>query len=132
MWTDNIESMVFTRVKTKGNKELKTKYPNLHYTTDNVTIGEPQFPTCYIQELPGTERGRSLDGKNVNGILITFQIDVSDNESKRNAKDVMVNAIDTFKQMRFEIIAFPTYRKEDGIWVGTARVRRTIGALDIL
>lgn len=132
MWTDSIESMVFTRVKTKGNKELKTKYPKLHYTSDNVTIGEPQFPTCYIQELSGAERGRSLDGTEVNGILCTFQIDVSDNATKQNAKVVMSNAIDTFKQMRFEIIGFPTYRQEDGIWVGTARVRRIIGALDIL
>lgn len=132
MWTDSIESMVFTRVKTKGNKELKTKYPNLHYTSDNVTVGEPKFPTCYIQELPGAERGRSIDGQSVNGILCTFQIDVSDNDKKANAKKVMMNAIDTFKEMRFEIIAFPTYRKEDGVWVGTARVRRIIGALDIL
>ena len=37
MWTDSIESMVFTRVKTKGNKELKTEYPKLFYTTDNAT-----------------------------------------------------------------------------------------------
>jgi hypothetical protein len=82
--------------------------------------------------LPGAERGRSLDGQSVNGILCTFQIDVSDNDKKANAKKVMMNAIDTFKEMRFEIIAFPTYRKEDGVWVGTARVRRIIGALDTL
>ena len=132
MWTDYIESMVFTRVKTKGNSALKTKYPNLNYTTDNVTVGEPKFPTCYIQELAGAERGSSLDGTEVNGILCSFQIDVSDNSSKQNAKAVMVNAIDTFKQMRFEIIAFPIYRNEDGIWVGTARVRRIIGASDTL
>jgi hypothetical protein len=132
MWTDSIESMVFTRVKTKGNKALKTEYPKLFYTTDNVTEDEPVFPACYIQELAGAERGRSLDGQSVNGILCTFQIDVSDNDKKANAKKVMMNAIDTFKEMRFEIIAFPTYRKEDGVWVGTARVRRIIGALDIL
>lgn len=132
MWTDYIGSVVLTKVKTNGNSALKTKYPDLNYTTDNITSGNPKFPTCYIQELAGSERGRSLEGTEVNGILCSFQIDVSDNSSKQNAKAVMVNAIDTFKQMNFEIIGLPIYRKEDGIWKGTARVRRTIGALDIL
>ena len=34
MWTDSIESMVFTRVKTKGNKALKTEYPKTLTGTD--------------------------------------------------------------------------------------------------
>lgn len=132
MWTSDIEVKVFSRVKNEGMSVLKEIYPNIHYTAENESDDSPVFPTVYIQELPSLEQGSGLSGNKIHAVLSTFQIDVSDNKTKTRAKDVMNQTVITMKNMRFEVVALPTYRKENGIWKGTARFRRIIGALDKL
>lgn len=134
MWTDNIESTVFSRVKVEGTVSLKKTFPKITYTAENAISDEPLFPTVFIQELPASEIGQNLDGSTINGVLSAFQIDVSDNQEngKQNCKTVMSKAIESMKSMRFEVTAMPIYRKENNVWVGTARFRRTIGFNDIL
>lgn len=132
MWTGDIESAVFTRVKTAGNKAFKTKYRNIFYTTENETDNEAVFPTVYLQELTGSERGRDLEGIEVHAMLSSFQIDVSDNDTKQRCKEVMENALSTMKSLKYEIIGMPIYRKSNGVWLGTARCRRVISKNDIL
>ena len=132
MWISDIESAIFTRVKANGLKELKTKFPEIFYTTDNETDAEAVFPTVYVEELPGAEQGEDLEGTSTNALLASFQITVSHNGNKPETRVVMDNAITTLKQLRFKIISAPIYKRSNGVWVGTARVRRIIGANDIL
>lgn len=132
LWTSNIESTIFSRVKRDGTINLKSKYSDLYYTAENVSEDEPHFPTCYVQELPGTEIGQDLEGNKINGILSSFQIDVSDNKSKERVKEVMNQAILSMKEMRYEVTTFPIYYKEEQIWKSTARFRRNVGFNDIL
>ena len=132
MWTENIETTVFSRVKIEGTIALKKTFPNINYTAENASDGEPTFPSVYVQELPAVETGQDLEGNAINGVISSFQVDVSDNKDKQNCKTVMGKVIESMKGMRFEVTALPIYRKEGNVWIGTARFRRTIGFNNIL
>ena len=132
MWTSDIETKVFSRIKNEGVSALKQTFPSIFYTAENKSESDPVFPTVFVQELPGLERGNTLDGTEINAVLASFQVDISDNKSKARVKQVMNQTVQTMKGMRFEVIAMPTYRAENCVYIGTARFRRMIGALDIL
>lgn len=129
MWISDIESSVFTRLKAGGNK-IKEQFPKLFYTTSNESDSEAVFPTVYLEELQGSEQGQTFDGKEVAGYLASFQINVTHNGSKDEARRVMDNALETMKSMRFDIVGTPFYTRSSKVWTGTARCRRMIGSGD--
>ncbi len=134
MWINDIETTVFSRVKIEGTVALKKTFPKIKYTAENASDDEAVFPTVFIQELAGSEVGNDLDGSSINGVESTFQVDVSDNQEngKQNCKIVMSKVIESMKSMHYQITALPIYRKEEDVWIGTARFRRVIGFNDIL
>lgn len=81
MWTSDIQSSVFTRIKAEGTKKLKTKYPNINFTTSSKKSSNPKFPSVYVKRMQGKEEGQTLDGQTVNAVTSTFQIEVTDNTS---------------------------------------------------
>lgn len=132
MWTSDIESMVFTRVKAKGNNALKSKYPNIYFTTSDKTQKQPQFPTVYLHEVGSVERGMDLENTEINAVLNTIQVDVTDNESQGRVKEVMNNIVKTMKSMGFTVISLPEFQNTNDIYRQTARFRRMIGKGDLL
>lgn len=137
-WVMMLPSSVFTRIKVKMPKELKSGNQTIKLTSSNFsTVGSSNtsavFPFIYVQSLSATEQGRDLQGINVNGALFTFQIDVIDNKSQSNARIVMTEIIKIMKSMRFEIIAMPTFEgTQDNTHRMTARFRRAIDENDYL
>lgn len=129
MWISDIETKVFSEIKKNG-QELKKNFPNIFFTTENESDTPAKFPTVYLEELSGTERGRDLEGNSVNAYMATFQINISHNDKKSHVKRVMNNCMDTMKKMRFEIAGTPIYSRSEGVWTGVARFRRTIGSGD--
>lgn len=127
-----LESIVLTRVKTEFNQTLKTKYPELNFTTEPNNDGLPQFPTVYIHLLPSPEIGEDLEGITINGISATFQIKVADNQNNNRAKEVMNEVIRVMKTMRFAIKPMPYPSCKDDTYYSIARAKRVIGANDIL
>ena len=107
MWTKYIKSIVFTRIKTEGTAKLKATFPDIYFTTSNKVPTNPKFPTVYLKKLQGAEKGRTLDGKTLNGVLASFQIDVIDNKSDNNAENVADVIGDIMKSMRFEMVGDP-------------------------
>lgn len=132
MWTSDIESMVFTRVKAKGNNALKSAYPNINFTTSDRVKTEPKFPTVYVHEVGSVEQGMDLENTQINSILTTFQIDVTDNKKQQNARDVMKEILKIMKSMRFTVIAMPQFQNTDDVYRQTARFRRAIDWNDTL
>lgn len=132
MWTSDISSIVFTRIKAEGNKALKTKYPNIDFTASDRSRADPQFPTVLVREIGSIERGQDLEGSFINAVLCTFQIDVSDNVNQNRAKDVMNEIVKIMKTMRFTATAMPEFQNTDSTFRCVARFRRMIGAGDIL
>ena len=94
---------------------------------------DPVFPTIYIHEMPGLERGADLEGTSVNAVQETIQVDVITNTKQSDAKGIMAVLADAFKQMRFQITAMPEFKNDsEKKFRSVARFRRIIGANDRL
>lgn len=133
MWTSDITSIVFTRIKTIAKKQLKTKYPDINFTTSSVSSTDPQFPTVYIRRLQGAERGQDLEGTSVNATLCSFQVEVTDNASDTRAQEVADVIYSIMKSMRFQSIGEPfADNTQTGVYRNVARYQRIIGYNDIL
>ena len=131
MWVNDIESIVFTRVRVGCENRLKTKYPNIDFTTSTKERKEPKFPTVYVHMMNSQEIGRTLDGKHVNGVNATFQIEVTDNTRQYNADFVADAVCDVMKEMMFEIVGTPYVDESNpSVYRNVARFRRPIGASD--
>lgn len=128
----DIQSRVFSRIKNKYPQSLKTKYPDTTFTTSDRVPESPTFPNVYVHELSSVERGRDLDGTSLNAVLSTIQVEVTDNESMSNAKEVMNNVVMTMKSMRYEVVVMPEFRNPQNLFKVVARFRRVIGAYDVL
>lgn len=131
-WVYDIESTVLAIVKAKSLPQLQKKYPKIRFTDEGTSDSAPVFPTVYIHLLSPLEAGRELDGKNINAVIATFQVDVSTNASKADCRKVMSTVMDVFKSMRFAGAALPEQKVEDKIYKSTARLSRIIGANDRL
>lgn len=135
MWTSDITSVVYTRVQAIVRKKLKTKYPDINFTTSSVSSTDPKFPTVYIKRLQGSERGQDLEGIDVNAILCSFQVEVSSNGSDTVAQEVADEVCKVFKSMRFQILGEPypdNTNAQKGVFRNIARYQRIIGYGDIL
>ena len=128
----DIESIVFSRISAKATQKLKTKYPNISFTTSDKVSKNPKFPNVYVHMLSSPEIGEYLENNTINGVLATFQIETTDNELQTIAKDVMNEVVKIMKGMRFSVIAMPEFQNTSNTKRCVARFRRTIGNLDIL
>jgi hypothetical protein len=133
MWFSDITSIVLTRVKAKVNKKLKTKYPDIEFTTSSISSTEPKFPTVYIKRMQGAECGEDLDGSTVNAMVVTFQVEITDNVGDTRSQEVADSVCEVFKSMRFQILGEPfPDNTQKGIYRNIARYQRIIGYGDTL
>lgn len=132
MWTSDITSIVFTRIKVEATRELKSKYPDINFTTSDKVRTEPTFPNVFVKRLQGSERGQTLDGETVNATLSSFQIEVADNVSDSRSQEVADTIYAIMKKMRFEAIGEPFQDNIDDVHRNVARYRRVIGYNDTL
>lgn len=132
LWFMDLETTVFSIVKTKVLEKLSTQFPNIYITNSDKVMSTPLFPTVFIHEMSGVEQGTDIEGKDVNAVLETFQVDITSNVSQRDVKVVMSAVVEVFKQMRFNVTAMPEFNNNDDVYRAIARFRRVIGANDIL
>lgn len=132
MWIDDISSIVYSRIKIHVRSKLKSKYPELFFTNSSETPSDPKFPTVYIHELSGSERGQDLENDSINSVISSFQIEVSDNVNQSRAKEVMNEVVKIMKQMRYSVSDLPEFQNIDGYFRNVFRCRRTIGKDDVL
>uniref|UniRef100_A0AAU8B7M1 DUF3168 domain-containing protein n=1 Tax=Dulem virus 39 TaxID=3145757 RepID=A0AAU8B7M1_9CAUD len=132
MWTSDISSIVFTRVKVQFSSTINTKYPDLYFTNSDKTQTTSKFPTVYVHEVGSIEQGQDIDNTGINAVLSTFQIDVIDSQSQERANEVMGEVVRIMKGMRFSITAMPEFKNTDSDYRSVARFRRMIGAGDTL
>lgn len=132
MWFSRITTTVFTRIKSIVNKKLKSTYPDLNFTTSDKTSTEPKFPTVYVKRMQGAERGQDLDGSSVNAMLVTFQVEVTDNVSDTRALEVADECCSVMKSMRFQLVGEPVPDNSNGMFRNIARYQRIVGYSDTL
>ena len=134
-WIPDVESKLFTLIKHKGEKELKEKYPNIYYTTDNESSTQTHYPTVYVHFLPSNEHGRDLEGDRVNAYTCAMQneVTVSKSQGQTVAKKVMWSAIETLQKKCFEILQTPEFMDTgNDTRRMVARLRRNIGYNDYI
>lgn len=135
-WIMDMSLSVYTKVKHRASKKLKTKYKDLEFTRNGEALNTvTSFPTVYIHEMPYAEFGSDLERSQVNGVHYGLQIDVtvSGVQGQATAMEVMYTVFDEFKRLGFNFAMTPQPVKTgDGTVKLTARVRRNIAIDDIL
>ena len=101
-WVFDLETNIFSNVATIAKPKLKKKYKSMNFDTAFTTVEknldkDPVFPTIYIHEMPGLERGADLEGTSVNAVQETIQVDVITNTKQSDAKGIMAILADAFK-----------------------------------
>lgn len=127
-WTVDLDSIIFTRIKSGLTKTFGTEYKNMYITNSDKTLTTAKFPTIYIHPMSNVELGNTLDGTSINGVMYTIQCEVTVTESQSQAKTIMAELLNIVKAMRFEIIAMPEVTSTDDTYRAVARFRRAIGA----
>lgn len=128
----NIQTRVFSRIKNKFPTKLKTKYPDISFTTSDRVADTAKFPTVYVHEMGGQEIADDLDGTTINAIRSTFQIEVYDNKSMNNAKEVMDSVVEIMKTMRYRVVTMPEFQTNSDVYRVVGRFRRVIASGDVL
>ena len=137
----DLESIVFSRVKSDVTKALKDEFKDLFFTTSGKNYNPSKFPCVYLRMLSSNENGKTLSNDNINAVYLNFQIEVADNQSQRRATRVQNEVVKSFKKMRFSINSMP-YSASGSQFVNTqdnsdyyrciARARRMVAESDIL
>lgn len=131
-WVFDLETKIYSVIKVRTEKLLKSKYPNIYFTTtNNPKDATTHYPTVYIHELVGSEKGRTNE-YDLNGITYAMQIEVITNTSQKDAKTVINEIAKLFKAMGFEIKSFPVIDNGDTYYRSVMRVSKVIGSDDIL
>ena len=80
-WVIDLESKVLSLVKGKTYNKLKKRYPQIMYTTSNISNdSQRNFPCVYVHELGGSEANSDLERTRINTIVAGFQ-PYADNQS---------------------------------------------------
>lgn len=123
---NSLESIIFTKIKSRFSPKIKSKYKDLKFTTEEESKTSPQFPNVYIFLMESPEIGTTLEGTSLTGGLFAFQIKVTDNQNQTRVKEIMGEIVRIMKSMRFQMVAMPIYQNTKDEYWSNARFRRTI------
>ena len=126
-WWASLESSLYTKFKTKLNNSLSSTFPNLKCTMSPMTKEASKFPTVYFRAVDWIETGNDIENLDTNAIILTLQIDVIVNTSLDDCKEVIYEAINIIKSMRFNITGMPVYSANNNLYTGVVRCRRVVG-----
>ena len=126
-----LESIVTTQLKVRVPKLTNNKYPKMSFTNE-ISDNEPSFPNVYIHELEPTELGTDLENKSIHAFRSSFQIEVTTNTSKSDARIVSSACVNAMKALRYSLVSGPTYTKNNNIHRFIIRARRVIANGDTL
>lgn len=132
MVLDTLESQVYSRIKNKMPSTIKTKYTDLNFTTNSISLADAKFPCVYIHMIESPEDGEDLEGTEINAVYASFVIEVVDNESQANTNTISKEIQKIMKQMRFKVVGFPYNDNKDSTYRKVSRYRRTIANNDVL
>lgn len=132
MVLDTLESQVYSRIKNKMPSIIKTKYTDLNFTTNSISLADAKFPCVYIHMIESPEDGEDLEGTEINAVYASFVIEVVDNESQANTNTISKEVQKIMKQMRFKVVGLPYNDNKDSTYRKVSRYRRTIANNDVL
>lgn len=119
-----IDSIVFTQLQRKVTSQLSSRFPNLSFTTE-VSEKVPTFPNVYVHLISTPEINNTLENNVINGYDATFQIEITSNVSKMDAKVTMNACLVALKSMSFSVRLMP-YSKINNVHRYIIRARRVL------
>lgn len=131
MWTTDLFYKVFTTVKVETTKKMQTKYPNINFTTSSKASTTPKFPTVYVKRMQGAERGQTIDGKTINAVLSTIQVEVITNTRDSEAQEIADFICLIFKSLGYQMLGEPFPDNTGDTYRNVARYQRLVGYNDI-
>lgn len=132
-WVFNIESKIYTIVKTRLNNALLSTYPALNITQQQKLNEKPGLPTVFIKMLDSPEIGADLEGSTVNAMLVTFETHVTIAKEGTNMglgglRKIAAAVLENFKKLRFQMVERGEINRETSdTYTIIARYRRVIG-----
>lgn len=143
VWVMDLPDSIYGRLISEFPERLKKKYKFQKVTVNGVTQWlnfsnssfsdtKPVFPYITFLTLPGSEKGRDLEGTSINAALFTFQIDVYDNAKEETTKECMAEIVKIMKSMMFEAKPLPAPDSRPQEYRSTARFSRTISRYDTI
>lgn len=132
-WVFDIQDKIYSRLDAVCRAKLSRKYPNISVTMDNNVSTTTKFPNVYLHFLPMMEIGSDLDGKDINAVNLTAQVDVTVTNSQEMsvANEVSQVVVDCMKEMRFSA-TLPEFVNTSSEYRTVSRFTRTIGNADKL
>ena len=129
-WVFSIESKLYTIIKTRLEKALKTTYPNLLVTQQQKMNDNTSIPTVFIKMLDSPEVGQDLDNATINAMLVYFEthITVTKDMGLTGLRKISESVLGNFKALRFNIGYCGTVRETSDTYTLVSRFNRVIGA----
>lgn len=143
LWVIDLPDSIYGRLVSEFPERLKKKYKFqkttvngvtqwLNFSKSSVSETKPLFPYITFLELPGSEKGRDLEGTSINAALFTFQVDVYDNAKEETTRECMAAIVKIMKTMMFEAKPLPAPDSRPQEYRSTARFSRTISRYDTI
>lgn len=127
IWFSYLESKIFTLVSTA----MKTKNPDVNYTSKSSSTAITEFPTVVIKEIRQDEVGMDLDNTTVNAVRESIQIEVySDKNTSAECESLSRQAYMVMKQLRFNGTGRGILFRDGDIWERVDTFERVIGKGD--
>lgn len=129
IWYADLESKIFTILKTRITKKYKSKYPNIDFTTDDRCETPKKSPTIYFREIDSPEMANNLENNTVNMVKETIEIEVYA-LTRMDCHNMAVYVRDEMKALAFSIIQQSPPMTNTNWWRSVMRFQRPIGSGD--
>ena len=83
-----MESIITTQLKVRVPQLTNNRYETISFTNE-ISDNMPSFPNVYVHELEPSEVGNSIPNNTIHALRDTFQIEVTTNTSKSDARIVI-------------------------------------------
>lgn len=134
-WVTDRQTTIYSRVDAILTSELGEKYPDLNVTMDNSLSQDAMFPTVYLNFIGFRERGRTLEGTNINAGIMDIEVHVktSNDQGMIVNQEVADCVLEAFKTMCFGVTTqnIPL-GNIDGVYESVSRFSRYIGQGDVI
>lgn len=120
-----LESTITTQLKVRVPQLTNNRFSTITFTNE-VSDNTPSFPNVYVHELETSEVGNSIPNKTIHAIRDTFQIEVTTNTSKSDARVVINACVNAMKSLGYGMTMSPIYTKVNNIHRFVIRMRRIV------
>lgn len=131
-WYAELESKIFTIVKTRMTKKYKEKYPTIGFESEDTNRVPTNSPTVYFHEINSPEMANNLENNVVNMVRENIEIEVYSLKNKAECHDISAYARAEMKALGFSIIQQSPPMKDVDWWRCVMRFTRPIGSGDKL